>query len=305
MSEVALIIIYNHQYNKNIEILEKLYEGRFTDIYHLVPFYSGNKSNVIPVYENSYYFQGYVAQGFKDFQKPSYKHYFFVADDLLLHPDINQNNYKQYFSLGDDTCFIPGFSNLHDVEGPRPWHRVADAFHWNLKVAGVEAANFWPDAQTVQQAFKKFNLDIKPLKFSQIWPTPASAGDWLRMPKKHLLRYVKNRALKQRHHLPYPVVAAYSDIFIVSADAISAFVNYCGVTAVTKLFVEVGLPTAMVLSANKITTEDDLPVKGRVLWVADDFKFLDRYNQNFSALLSDFPEHTLYIHPIKLSKWHQ
>ena len=48
MNRVALIIIYNHQYNKNIDILERIYNGRFSNIYHLVPFYNGEKQNVIP-----------------------------------------------------------------------------------------------------------------------------------------------------------------------------------------------------------------------------------------------------------------
>ena len=59
--KVALIIIYNHQYNKNIDVLERIYKDRFHDIYHLVPFYRGDRKNVIPVYESSHYFQGYIS----------------------------------------------------------------------------------------------------------------------------------------------------------------------------------------------------------------------------------------------------
>src|SRR4030042_4685799 len=99
MDKVALIIIYNHQYNKNIEILEKIYKDRFCNIYHLVPFYNGEKSNVIPVYENSHYFQGYIAQGFKIFYKKDYAHYIFIADDLILNPVINEKNYAIHFKL--------------------------------------------------------------------------------------------------------------------------------------------------------------------------------------------------------------
>jgi len=58
--KAALILIYNHRYDKNIEILEKIYSKRFSVIFHLVPFYDGNRDNVIPVYENSYYFEGYA-----------------------------------------------------------------------------------------------------------------------------------------------------------------------------------------------------------------------------------------------------
>ena len=49
-SEVCLLIIYNHRYDDNIEKLERIYKNRFSDIYHIVPFYNGTIENVIPVY---------------------------------------------------------------------------------------------------------------------------------------------------------------------------------------------------------------------------------------------------------------
>jgi len=110
---VALIIIYNHQYNKNIEILEQIYKGRFSNIYHLVPFYNGEKPNVIAVYENSFYFHGYVAQGFKSYFRKDYAHYFFIADDLILNPIIDETNYTLYLNLNSNSCFLPNFIILH------------------------------------------------------------------------------------------------------------------------------------------------------------------------------------------------
>ena len=69
---IALIIIYNHRYDSNVSILEGIYKERFSDIFHLMPFYDGDKPNVIPVYENSRYFQGYIAQGFRNFFNESF-----------------------------------------------------------------------------------------------------------------------------------------------------------------------------------------------------------------------------------------
>src|SRR5205085_6532757 len=71
----ALVIIYNHQYDENIERLEHLYKRRFGSIFHLVPFYRGSRSNVVPVYENSHYFQGYIAQAFRAFFREDFSHY--------------------------------------------------------------------------------------------------------------------------------------------------------------------------------------------------------------------------------------
>jgi hypothetical protein len=108
MSNVALIIVYNHQYNANIDILENMYSKRFRNIFHLVPFYRGDKHNVISVYENSFYFQGYVSQAFKVFFSSNFEHYFFIGDDLILNPLINQENYKFFFKLKKDSSFFIG-----------------------------------------------------------------------------------------------------------------------------------------------------------------------------------------------------
>jgi hypothetical protein len=80
---IALIIIYNHRYDKNIETVERIYKGRFSHIFHLMPFYDGDKPNVFPVYDNSYCFQAFVAQTFPSIFNKKFSHYFFVSDDMI------------------------------------------------------------------------------------------------------------------------------------------------------------------------------------------------------------------------------
>lgn len=303
MSEVVLIIIYNHQYNKNIQILEQIYNDRFSNIYHLIPFYTGEKKNVIPIYECSYYFQGYVSQGFKTYFKEEYKHYLFVADDLILNPIINEINYTQHFKLNPNTSFIPGFGSLHEVKGF--WARVGEAFQWNINFSGVEAKNQLPDYTTALQLFSKFGLEIKPLNYLQIY----KKQEFPRLFKiKKILYYFlwKRRQFKNRNkefHLSYPLVGSYSDIFVVSSDSIKQFSHYCGVFASTRLFVEVAVPTSLVLSAEEIITEKDLKLQGEALWTKEQYEILDKYDGKLDLLLNDFPENLLYLHPIKLSKW--
>lgn len=173
-SDVALVIIYNHQYNKNIEILESLYKHRFSHIFHLVPFYQGERENVIPVYENSYHFQGYLAQVLKSFFHPRFVHYFFVADDLLLHPSINERNYRDVFHVESKTCFLPGFipdpyeasMNLHDSKSF--WNRIGEAYHWQLNQWGVEVANQISDKETALKRCMHLRLSFEPLRFHQL-----------------------------------------------------------------------------------------------------------------------------------------
>jgi hypothetical protein len=307
MNEVALVIIYNHRYDKNIEVLEKIYRGRFSNIYHLMPFYDGCKSNVIPVYENSYYFQGYLSQGVKIFFHEKFTHYFFIGDDVLLNPAINEKNYAEHVNIEKDDCFLPGFINLHERDDQ--WARIRDAYRHTLHVRGVEVNNLYPDYDTAMQYFSKHGLCVKPLSFDQVTEKqlcPKNFQFKYKYFKKfsmylfYELRRLKNK--NKKYVLPYPFIGSYSDIFIVSSSTIKLFCHYCGLLAATKLFVEIGLPTALVLSASKIITEKDLKLQGQALW-KNDLKVLEKYEWKLRNLLDNFPLNNLYLHPIKLSKW--
>lgn len=300
MAKVALIIIYNHQFNSNIDILERMYGNRFDDIYHLVPFYSGHKDNVVSVYDCSHYFQGYVAQGLKSFFKDHYTHYVFIADDLILNPVVNQDNYAEFFELRDSTSFLPGFISLHDTTW---WERAGDAYRYSIDVLGVEAKNQLPSYDAALERLRAVGLEVKPLRFDQIWKKPITKRNWIKrliMDKHYSL---KSHLSGKKYHLPYPLVGSYSDIFVVSSDVIKQFCHYCGVFAATKLFVEVALPTALVLSTNEIVTEKQTTLKGGSLWTKDDYKILDNYDKKLKSLLTSFPEGLLYLHPVKLSQW--
>jgi len=317
MTKVALVIVYNHQYNKNIEILEQIYKDRFSDIYHLVPFYNGDKSNVIPVYDSSFYFQGYIAQGLKSFFKEKYEHYFFIADDLILNPIINERNYCEHLKLGKNTCFLPGFITLHDRN--EWWSKTIYAADYTANCDGVEAQNQLPSYKVFSTAFQHFGLDIKPIGFDKIWKKPVSIRDFGRTiirDRFYFFRKIKNKITKKQYGLAYPLVGSYSDIFVVSSDSIKQFCHYCGVFAATKLFVEIGLPTSLVLSAQEIITEKDLELQGKALWpdgwgrltgdlklARGDYDELKSYGNNLNDFLNNFPKDYLYLHPIKLSKW--
>ena len=77
------------------------------------------EQNIIPVYDNSVYFQGYVAQGFHHYYQEDAPHYIFIADDLMLDPLINENNYADYFNLSENSAFIDCFGYLGDALTPR------------------------------------------------------------------------------------------------------------------------------------------------------------------------------------------
>jgi hypothetical protein len=304
MSKIALVIIYNHQYNKNIDILERIYQGRFSNIFHLVPFYQGDKENVIAVYDASLYFQGYIAQGLKSYFDESFSHYFFVADDMIINPIINENNVTDVLKLKKDTSFIPGVFSLGSSKGY--WPRIGEAFRWRLKPRGVEASSFIPSYEEAVAKLKKYDLQVEPLRFDQIWRVPRNNKEWkktLSKDKTFLFRYLKNKILPKQYHLSYPLVGSYADIFVVSGTEIKTFCHFCGIFSATRLFVEVALPTALVLAAKEITQEKDIELRGKPLWTKEEYAELEPYNGSLKNLMNDFPKGYLYLHPIKLSKW--
>ncbi len=302
MKDLVLIIIYNHNYEKNIEVLDEIYQSRFDHIYHMIPFYTGDNENVIPVYENSYYFEGYVEQANK-FLKNKFRHYFFIADDLIVNPRIDQNNFKSLLKLNEKSCFIPSFINLHETKNW--WVGVHKAYHWNLNVPGIEAGNFIPNYAEALEKIKKFDLSTGPLRFEQIWNVPKQTKSFIRMmirEKELFFRYVMNIFQKKEYSVSYPLVGGYSDIFIISSDAMNNFSHYCGIFSATHLFAELAIPTSIALSAEEIVTEKMTDFCGKALW-GSDIDELNKYQYSLYNLLNMFPEDYLYLHPIKLSKW--
>lgn len=89
-TKVALLVVYNHRYDKNIARVRELYAKRFSHIYHIMPFYDGYEQDVIPVYESSYCFSGYLSQAYTHIGDKGFTHFLVVADDMILNPVINE-----------------------------------------------------------------------------------------------------------------------------------------------------------------------------------------------------------------------
>jgi hypothetical protein len=304
--KVALIIIFNHKFEKNIDILERIYAGRFSDVYYLMPFYKGNKKNVIGVYENSFFFQGYVTQAFHQFFKSDYDYYYFISDDLILHPGINESNFTEIFHLKGRESFIPEIRELH--KQTIYWRWTKEAYEYKIKRKGTDASSELPTVVEAMEKFKIHNLSFKGLKFRQVYKLKINKFIYERFSQfiplhiwiKYLLNYLIHGCTFQ---LNYPVCGSYADTFAIPSYAIKDFCHYCGVFAATELFAELAIPTAMVLTCNKIVTENELEWKGKVIWNRNEIESFMLPFKNSEEFLQQFPEKCLYIHPVKLSKW--
>ncbi len=307
MVKACLVIVFNHRYDKNIPVLEKMYSGRFSRILFLVPFYDGAKENVIPVYESSHYFQSYFAQGYHRFQHPEITHYFFIGDDCILHPSIDEHNFQERMGVPDNADFLPQLIEFHKLHG-RPWWHAYKGIDFFGNRKGAEIASQLPAREEAVRRFAQHGLSDEPLTLDNIFGTEKPAGQsWWRywLFRQYHYRY-KWRKFQEngRIRLPYPVAGSYSDILLIHRNSIQAFCRYCGVMAAAGLFVEIAVPTALLLAAEKIVQEKDLKLQGEALWTPREISDVEeKYNRSLSNLLQNFPPGKLYYHPVKLSKW--
>lgn len=287
-TKIALLVIYNHRFDKNIGRIRELYAGRFSHVYHIMPFYDGNENDVIPVYESSYCFSGYISQAYTHLKHLGFTHFFVVADDMILNPSLNEHSIWEQMGIDYSDSYIDEIVCFQNG-GKRWWRRIIDALDYTLDQLGVELKGILPSKEEAQRRFD----------FHKLPYTPIPRKELLRNPRKK--DFVK--MLTRSCALKYPLVRAYSDILLIPADVMPKFANYCGAFAATRLFVEMAIPTALILSADNIKLGNDVKLKPGAMWFEQDFKILEGYNNSLEKLLREFPEGKLYLHPIKLSKW--
>jgi hypothetical protein len=291
----TLLIIYNNKFDQNIPILEKIYQDKFINIFHLVPFYCGNQKNVIPIYQVNDYFQGYVAQSYKTIFSQEVDHYIYISDDLLLNPKINQHNYQKFFNLDSETSYISSLTPLHRKPNVESELFYDERGFWSHK---HKAVNWRPEQDILKELpnieeaialFNKFQLTVEPLR--EMAANEKGAFNF-------------SRFLSNKNALTYPLICSYSDFFIIPKKIIRKFSHLCGVFAVSNLWVEVAIPTALVLSSDKISTLKDSTFSNKgALWTSQQKKFLEVFDNNLVSLIDQFPDSYPYIHPIKLSTW--
>lgn len=313
MSDICLIVVFNHRYDKNLPVLENMYRNRFSSRYYLVPFYNGEMENVIPVYGRSIFFQGYIAQGANIFMDKAFKHYLIVADDMILHPKINEHNYKEFFEVEDGQSYISELRPLQDMG--TFWIGTLSAMFYFKKQKYVEVANELPTEEKAIELLERQGAQIRPLTRNEIFGCFSFSINSLGNKTRLLLRTLTRlrHPFKNIYKLPYPVVGSYSDILLVSAEDMKMFAHYCGVFASTCLFAEVAIPTALGLAAkNRIRVEKEMQRKGRAYWAgegpfyySDEYQWdnLERDYKNLDEMINRFPDSQLFIHPVKLSRW--
>jgi hypothetical protein len=298
LPRVNLSLIYNHRFEKNVDRLSEMYGSRFSEVNHLMPF--GIRSDaVIPVWEASFQFHGFVAQAFETLSKSDAEWFLFAGDDLILAPDIDEENLVDEFNLAGCDGFIKGWRPLSEM-----------SFGWYNFMAGLEPfldesrGTEWrsqlPGSTTARRLSERHGFIDRPLGLRNV-----RRQDLAGYSRRSLLastQLLLRNGL--RFKIPYPLAAGYSDIFAVRADRLEEFARICGVMAAMRVHVETAIPTAMMLATSKLATEAGLRRPGLELWTQPKIEavFRDHAGSIESLGAGVLRQHS-WIHPVKLSKW--
>lgn len=294
----VLVIIFNHRFDKNIPILRTLYSHRFDKLMFIVPFYNGEDEDVIPVYESSYQFEGYIAQAYPVLRECKYSHYIFIGDDLILNPEINQDNVLNYLGVGEGDAYIESITPLKNTNTWQ-YSRFADA---DLAFR-TRAVNYESEIPSLEEARNKAE-EFEFTDYTIDWriQTPP-------IPIRHVRTLVDSVYNRYIHpiKIEYPLFSGYSDFLVIPASKLQDFAHLFGVFAAMRLFVEIAIPTSYVLLMDRdhVRTQRDATLLTPKMWMPSDL--VAQFEQNCGYATANmkecWPKEYMYLHPVKLSKW--
>lgn len=294
---LRLVVVFNHKYEANLDKLDAIYRERFPDIRYLMPFYQGSRRDVTPVYESSAQFQGYFAHAAHVLIDPAVSHYAFIADDMLLNPEINAGNFLERFGIGENEGCIENLNALNNTSFEWP-HLLGSLWAWRYE----RFAMYRQELPSPEEALERMHK--QGVKFGDVtWRNLRGDHGWGRYEgwrgaAKFMLQS------KGRLKLPYPMAWTYADLVVVPRESIKQFCHLCGVFAAMRLWVEVAIPTALVLSCDRILQLLHTDRKGFPIWDPAELEELERKaDRQVSRAFEAAGKDLLYIHPVKLSKW--
>ena len=297
MPKICLSFIFNHQYEKNIPKLREIYGTRFSTIRYLSPFSTYcNDHEIIPIYESSINFQGYIAQSLK-YLPIDCDYYIFCADDLLLNPDFTENNILKRLNC-QKSSYIKYLNPIW--EHSFAWHKFIECNSYPNEGCNIDYPSLLPTRCELIDKYKDFGIKYRNINLRNFKGIYDRTITWERLwcGLKYLIK------TKYKRYIHLPLIEGYSDFIIIPTQSLKSFCHYCGIFSSMNIWVDAAIATAMVLSSDKIITEKDHSYKGTEIWNDHELTVKTANSKNKLDQISNiFEENELYIHPIKLSKF--
>ena len=295
MSKICISFVFNHQYEKNISKLKKIYKGRFSTIRFLSPFSDWNEDNdIIPIYETSIHFQGYFAQAYAHLPK-DFDYYVFCADDLILNPELNEGNLIKKLN-----CYQSGYIKyLNPIwEHSFAWHKFTECLSFPDEKNPIPIQDFLPTRQELLEIYRSHGMAYRNLGLHNFWGIHDKTLSLERIISG--LKFMFRHGL--RRYVPFPLIEGYSDLIVIPKENLKLFCHLSGIFAAMNLWVDTAVATAMVLSCKNISQERDHGLEGKEFWnPIDANKAISKAEGKITNISDLFTEDISYIHPVKLS----
>lgn len=311
---LCLVHLFNHRFEKNLPVLERIYAERFPNQHVLMPFATAPGPGISRVYELGRNFSGHIAQGARNFVDPRFTHYAIVADDLLLNPQLDAGNLVAALNLQPGEGYIKNLASADALRDEWIWAGEAAA-HFRRYRKAVDLAGLLPTAEQARAKLAALGVHLPDR------PGSGRGGALLRHlshPRQSVWAWLEGLTMRGQP-ADYPLLSGYSDFIVVPAEAMERFAQYCGVFAALDIFAEVAVPTALALACRSVRTElplgshfhshgsSQMPssgLKGIELWTEGDLAGADALlSLPLDQLLAAFPPDWLYCHPVKLSRY--
>jgi hypothetical protein len=306
--KVTACIMFNHPHPSNIPFLREVYSRMFDDVLFVQPLVSSLDSDVHTSYRGSYAFHGMIVDIAKILLDRGSDYFLFIQDDVLLNPLFTAPQLIGRLGVKDNGAFV---HRLLPVIGDAQDWGWTSGFIWKLfypmnhiSGSGVGAlSSYFPDAEETRQRLEsQYGFSFSPITYDRSRPTiihhvvgNPSHSETI---ERNVLDGVFATAQGASYmHLPFPFCSGNCDFLALDRKTLKAAIPMLGITAAANLFVEIALPTAIIVAANHVVMSKDVGLSAELLWTED-----ERNCINDDNIARRFCEDLLFVHPIKLSK---
>ena len=324
MSErkTGLVVLYNHNYERNIENVRAVYHGRFSEMRQIMPFYYGSDPEVIRVFGHSFRFHSYIAQAREKLMQMDCDDFLIIGDDVLLNPAINEHNTLEMLHMEPGSFYM---DVLVDIAQGRSTRAIKEVQNFSTKSPGLDASasRIMPSYEEAVSILSEKGVftgtelaKYTPFYLPLLRPFLRNARKNLGHMKSNIVQLcMKYRYRLSPRKMAYPCVMGYSDLLVIPKGRMCELCNYLEVLDTWRVFVELAIPTAIsLLKDAKIHVSDECELKSGNVFFPPGAKhhyemlkvidaFYAKLGGDMGRIPEEFPSKYLYLHPVKFSRF--
>jgi hypothetical protein len=157
----GVMLLYNHNYARNIQVLDEIYMPRYSDVLHVLPNISPIHSRCLDAPAGSYQYHLLICHGLKHLMKQNQlckgsDWLLIVQDDVLVHSSIDQSFWTANL---DSTLHIGAFPRNNFAN-----HSTNDGWYWNER---IEIASLQPKNRIGGSGFEGFESFFQSSEYSR------------------------------------------------------------------------------------------------------------------------------------------